>query len=431
MGTATVFCGVLRIAGVLAGIPDVLAPIDEIHADLETLYKDLHASPEVSLHEERTAAKLAERLRGLGFEVTSGVGGHGIVGVLRNGEGPTVMLRTDLDALPVQEQTGLPYASRLTARDETGATIHVMHACGHDLHMAAWIGAATLLSRARERWRGTIVMVGQPAEEQGVGARAMLDDGLFSRFPRPHAALAIHNHAELPAGAVGYAPGYALASVDSVDITVHGVGGHGAYPHTAVDPIVIAARTIVALQTVVARENNPLDPAVVTVGSIHGGTKHNIIPDSVRLQLTVRSYKEEVRRRLLAAIERIARAEAAAAGAPQPPEVAVSPGTPATYNDPELTRRVATAIAGVLGDANVVQVDPVMGGEDFSEYGLAGVRAALLWVGAADPERHRRAKERGEPLPPLHSPLFAPDLRALRTAVLAETASVLELLGRP
>jgi hippurate hydrolase len=251
------------------------------------------------------------------------VGGYGVVGVLRNGKGPTVMLRTELDALPVKEQTGLPFASTLTTADSSGATIPVMHACGHDIHMTSWVGAATLLSRSKDRWRGTVVMIGQPAEEIGSGAKAMLADGLFTRFPKPDFAVAIHDTQLLPAGQVGVTPGFAFARMDAVDITVFGKGGHGAAPHQTIDPVVIAARTVVALQTIVAREVNPTDPAVVTVGSIHGGTKHNIIPDEVKLQLTVRSYKEEVQKRLLASIERIARAEAAAAGAPKEPVVTV------------------------------------------------------------------------------------------------------------
>ncbi|HEX5133868.1 MAG TPA: amidohydrolase, partial [Thermoanaerobaculia bacterium] len=364
----------------------VLAPLDAIYPDLEKLYLDLHQSPELSFHEEKTAAKMAERLRALGFEVTTGVGKTGVVGILRNGKGPTVMLRTDLDALPVEEQTGLPYASKVTTRDESGDHVHVMHACGHDIHMTSWIGAATLLSRAKDRWRGTLMMVGQPAEERGGGASKMLADGLFTRFPKPDFAFAIHDSAQAPAGTVLPISGYALANVDSVDITIYGRGGHGAYPHTTIDPIVIAARTVLALQTIVGRENNPLDPAVATVGSIHGGTKHNIIPDQVKLQLTVRSYKDDVRKHLLASIERIAKAEAAAAGAPRPPDVAVSDGTPATYNDPAVTKRVADALVRGLGADRVSQAEPVMGGEDFSEFGRAGVPSTLVWVGAVEPK---------------------------------------------
>lgn len=414
-----------------SGAP-ALRELDRIYPDLDALYMDLHRNPELSKQEAKTAAKMAARLKALGFEVTSGVGGHGVVGILRNGGGPTVMLRTDLDGLPVEEKTGVPYASKATAVNAAGDTVPVMHACGHDIHMTSWIGAATLLAGAKDRWRGTLMMVGQPAEEGGAGALAMLKDGLFTRFPKPDFAFAIHDNADLPSGKVLFVPGYALANVDAVDITIFGKGGHGAYPHTTVDPIVIAARTVVALQTIVGRENNPLDPAVVTVGSIHGGTKHNIIPDEVKLQLTVRSYKDDVRRRLLAAIDRIVKAEAAAAGAPKPPEVKATEGTPATLNEPALTRRVAAALGRDLGAENVQEGSPVMGGEDFSEYGRAGVPATIFWVGAVEPKKYEAAKAAGTTLPSLHSPLFAPDReRTLRTGVSTMTLAAMELLGKP
>lgn len=414
-----------------AGSP-VLAPLDAIYPDLEKLYLDLHQNPELSFHEEKTAAKMADRLRALGFEVTTGIAKTGVVGILRNGKGPTVMLRTDLDALPVEEKTGLPYASKVTTTDDAGETVHVMHACGHDVHMTSWIGAAALLSRAKDRWRGTLMMVGQPAEEKGGGAAKMLADGLFAKFPKPDFAFAIHDSAQAPAGTIQFISGYALANVDSVDVTIYGKGGHGAYPHTTIDPIVIAARTVLALQTVVGRENNPLDPAVVTVGAIHGGTKHNIIPDEVKLQLTVRSYKDDVRKRLLASIERIAKAEAAAAGAPKPPDVAVSEGTPATYNDPAVTKRVADALARGLGSANVSEAQPVMGGEDFSEYGRAGVPATLVWVGAVEPKKYEASKAGGASLASLHNSGFAPDREpTLRTGVKTVTLAALELLAKP
>jgi hippurate hydrolase len=422
----------LRAAESASSTSNPVSGVDEIYPDLEKLYLDLHQNPELSFHEEKTAAKMAVRLRALGFEVTTGVGKTGVVGILRNGSGPTVMLRTDLDALPVEEKTGLPYASKVTTKDDSGDTVHVMHACGHDVHMTSWIGAATLLSRAKDRWRGTLVMVGQPAEEKGGGARRMLEDGLFTRFPKPDFAFAIHDSAEAPSGKVEFISGYAFANVDSVDITIYGKGGHGAYPHTTVDPIVIAARTVLALQTIVGRENNPLDPGVVTVGSIHGGTKHNIIPDEVKLQLTVRSYKDDVRKRMLASIERIAKAESAAAGAPKPPQVTVGEGTHATYNDPALTKRVADALSRGLGPANVSAAEPVMGGEDFSEYGRAGVPATLVWVGAVEPKKFEAAKASGETLPSLHSPLFAPDREpTIKTGVKTVTLAALELLGKP
>lgn len=407
------------------------AAVDAIYPEIEKLYLDLHQSPELSDHEEKTAAKLAARLKTLGFEVTTGIGGNGVVGILKNGEGPVVMVRTDLDGLPVEEKTGLPYASKVTTKGEGGAAVPVMHACGHDTHMSVWIGTATILSREKDRWHGTLMMVGQPAEEIGSGARRMLKDGLFTKFPKPTFAVALHGSAELPAGKASVVPNYALANVDSVDIVVHGRGGHGAAPHMTIDPIVIGARIVVALQTIVARENNPVDPAVVTVGSFHGGFKHNVIPDTVHLQLTVRSYKDEVRKKLLAAIERISKGEAAAAGAPTPPEVTVSEGTPATYNDPALSKRIEQTLAQTLGAANVVPQNPVMGGEDFSEYGRAGVPSVIFWLGSVDPKKFDAAKSSNTPLPSLHSPLFAPDRApTLKTGIRGMSAVVLDLFAK-
>jgi hippurate hydrolase len=337
-----------------------------------------------------------------------------------------------MDALPVEERTGLAYASKVTTKDDSGATVSVMHACGHDIHMTSLIGAATLLAKAKDRWRGTLFLIAQPAEEKGGGARSMLKDGLFTRFPKPDFAISFHDKASMPAGKLIYTPGFAFANVDSVDLTIYGRGGHGAYPHATVDPIVIAARTILALQTIVSREENPLDPAVVTVGSIHGGAKHNIIPDEVKLLITVRSYKEEVRKRILASIERIAKAEAAAAGAPTPPKVEVTEGTPATFNDPALTKRIAGALAKVFGEANVVEGQPTMGGEDFSEYGRAGVPALQFEVGAVEPGKYEASQKNGTPLPSLHSSEFAPDReRTLRMGVSSLTIAALELLGKP
>src|SRR6266536_729115 len=386
-----------------AGAPPnaALAGLDALYPDLQKVYVDLHQNPELSFHEQTTAAKLAGRLRALGFEVTTGIAGTGVVGLLRNGKGPTVMIRTDLDALPVEERTGLPYASKATTKNDSGATVSVMHACGHDIHMSSWIGTATLLSKTKDRWRGTLMMVGQPAED-------------------------------MVAGQIAAIPGYALANVDSVDVTIYGKGGHGAYPHMTVDPVVIAARTVVALQTIVGRETNPLDPAVVTVGSIHGGTKHNIIPDEVKLQLTVRSYKDDVRKHLLEAIARIAKAEAAAAGASKEPKIEVIDGTPATYNDPALTKRLADMLARSLGASRLEVRQPVMGAEDFSEYGRAGVPAVILWVGAVDRKKFDAAKAAGTPLPSLHSSEFAPDPEpTIKAGVTAMTLSALELLGKP
>ncbi len=405
--------------------------VNAVYPDVEVLYLDLHRNPQLSLHEQQTAAKLAERLKVLGYEVTTGVGGTGVVAVLRNGQGPTVLLRTDMDALPVEEKTGLPYASQVVVKGDSGAMVPVMHACGHDVHMSSWFGTAKLLAANRQRWHGTLILIGQPAEEIGAGAAAMLKDGLFTRFPKPNFALAIHDDASLPAGQVGYTPGYTMASSDSVDITIFGRGGHGAQPQNTVDPIVIAARTVLALQTIVSRENNPLEPAVITVGTIHGGTKNNIIPDEVKLQLTVRSYKPEVRKHLLASIGRVAKGEALAGGAPREPLVKVEPAASATYNDPELTKRVAATLRNTLGQANVVEIPPKMVFEDFSEFSLAGVPSVIFWVGGVEPAKFAAAQQSGTPLPGLHSSLWAPDREpTLKTAITAETAALLELLGR-
>ncbi len=417
----------------------------EVEAELPSLlqaYRHLHAHPELSYQEEETAAYLARELRQLGFEVTERVGDYGVEGrvsyglvaVLRNGEGPVGLVRTDLDGLPVQEQTGLPYASRARGRSDGGDPVATMHACGHDLHMASFLGTARLLSRWRDRWRGTLVMIGQPAEERGAGARAMLADGLYERFPRPDFALALHTDAGLEAGTVGLVSGYALANVDSVDIEVRGRGGHGAYPHTTHDPVTLAAQIVTNLQTIVSRRVSPLHSAVITVGSIHGGTKHNIIPDQVRLQLTVRSYEPEVRRLLLDGIRGVAQGTARAAGFPDDllpvVQVAEEEFTPSTYNDPELVEKLGEHLRGVLGGERVQAKQPVMGGEDFSRYALEGeIPIAMFWLGAVDPARIESARQRGEPLPSLHSSQFAPQPEpALRTGVTAMVAAVLGLM---
>jgi hippurate hydrolase len=406
--------------------------IDAIYPALQTTYIDLHEHPELSFHEVETARKMAEGLRKLGFEVTPGVGGTGVVGVLKNGNGPTVLIRTDMDALPVPERTGLPYASKVMVKDDTGHDVPVMHACGHDFHMTSWLGTATLLSQNKNRWRGTVVMIGQPAEERVAGAAAMLKDGLFTRFPKPNYAIAIHDSAEFPAGSVSVIPGFTAANADSVDITVFGRGGHGAHPEKSVDPIVLAARIILSLQTIVSRETNPLDPAVVTVGSIHGGTKGNIIPDEVKLELTIRSYKDEVRAHTIEAIQRICKAEAMAAGAQKEPLVTVKETVHATYNDPELSGRLITALKKSLGDDRVLKGDPIMGAEDFSEFGRAGIPSVIFWIGATDPQKLAQSKQSGVPVPGTHSSLFAPSLPdSLKTAIRAESTAAFELLGQP
>lgn len=399
---------------------------------LEELYVYLHRNPELSFHEAETAGKLISELRPLGYEITSPIGGTGFAAVLKNGDGPTVLIRTDLDALPVQEQTGREYASTVKTTDDSGAEVSVMHACGHDVHMSTFIGVARALADVKDHWTGTLLLIGQPAEERGAGARAMLADGLFARTAEPDYALALHSSPELPTGQIGYTSGFALANTDSIDVTIRGVGGHGAYPQATKDPVVIAAYVITALQTIVSRETNPLDSAVVTVGSIHGGTKHNIIGDEVKLQLTVRSYQDEVRQRTLDSIRRITTETARAFGVPADREPLVSVAeeehTPAAYNDPELIDRLVPVWRQALGPEKVVTVPPVMAGEDFSRYGRteADIPAVIFWLGTVDPERVKS----GEPLPSLHSPFFNPEPRAaIRTGVRAMTAAALELLA--
>ncbi len=408
-------------------------------------YQYLHAHPELSYQEKTTAAYLARTLRSLGYRVTENVGvydqpgrvSYGLVAVLKNGDGPTVMIRTDLDALPVEENTDLAYASRVRVKNEEGKEVGVMHACGHDLHMTCFLGTATALSRLKAHWQGTVVFIGQPAEEMGDGAKAMLNDGLYSRFSRPDFALALHTDASLKAGKIGYCPGYALANVDSVDITLRGRGGHGAYPHTTKDPIVLASQVVLALQTIVSREISPLDSAVVTVGSIHAGTKHNIIPDEVHLQLTVRSYKPEVRKRVLASIKRISSEMALVAGFPseKPSIVKVHDDqfTPATYNDPILTERVVNAWLNTMGSQRLVRTNPVMGGEDFGRYALENrqVPIFIFWLGAVDPQVLESHHKNGKTLPSLHSSEFAPSPEvSIKIGIKAMTLAVLELMKR-
>ena len=406
-----------------AAVPEVAA----LEPGLEAMYRDLHQHPELGFQEVRTSALLAEKLRALGYEVTTGVGKTGIVALLRNGPGPTVMLRTELDALPLEEKTGLPFASTATAVDASGASVHVAHACGHDLHMTAWYGTAQLMAQRRNRWHGTLMLVGQPAEELGDGAAAMLADGLFTRFPKPNFVVGMHDEPTLPSGVVGFHAGYFRAAVDSVEVIIHGRGGHGAYPHLAVDPIVIAARAILGLQTVVSRETDTLSPAVVTVGSIHGGTAPNIIPDDVRMLLTVRTFDANVREHVLASIKRQVEAEAKAANAPQPPDVKVYDSADRVYNDPATTARMVAALQRDLGPDSVREMPPQMGAEDFSQYGRAGVTSVLLHIGAVSPEDLAS----GRKLPYLHSPLWAPQLEPTLRAMLAAEVVMLDELFTP
>jgi hippurate hydrolase len=413
------------------GSPGIMAEVDAVYPGSEALYRDLHQHPELSFHETETAARLAKELRQLGYEVTTGVGRVGVVGVLKNGAGPVVMLRTELDALPVTENTGLPFASTVRTKDDAGLEVGVMHACGHDIHMSSLVGTARIMAGSKGQWSGTLVLIGQPAEETVSGAKAMLDDGLFTRFPRPDVALAVHDDARLPSGVVGYRAGPVLTNADAVNIRIFGRGGHGARPETTVDPVVIAARMVLALQTIVSREISPLDSAVITVGSIHGGTKNNIIPDEVQLQLTVRSFTEPVRQHLLSAIERIAKAEAAAAAAPKEPLIERGPSTQALVNDPELTRRMSAVLLRELGPARAKEVQPEMASEDFAQFQLAGVPTLMLRIGAVEPARFDAAEKSGTTLPSLHSSQFAPDLEpTLKTAILVEVLALRELMPR-
>src|SRR5881396_1366990 len=412
---------------------------------LLTMYKDLHSHPELSTKEERSAGIVAKELRAAGCDVTENFGKYdnsdwkcyGVVGVMKNGDGPTVLVRTDLDALPVHEETGLPYASTVTTKNDEGKEVPVMHACGHDTHIAAFIGTARALAKLKDQWHGTIVFVAQPAEETGNGARALLKGGLYDRFGKPDFALGFHDKADLQTGHIGVTEGYTSANVDSVDVTVRGVGGHGGYPHKTKDPIVLAAEMINAWQTIASRENNPLDPIVVTVGSIHGGTKRNIIPDEVTMQLTVRTYKKQVREKVLAAIERIAKDIAAAGGVlpERAPIVTVRKDEfcSATYNNPELTKRLVAVWRKSLGNENVEIVDPTMGGEDFSEYSLAdhSIPVVDFHIGAVDPVKIADSKRNGKELPSLHSSKFAPlPEPTIRTGIVAMTTAVLELMKK-
>jgi amidohydrolase len=433
----------LTSIGAFAQQPKIDAMVENDLPSLVSTYKLLHAAPELSHHEEKTAAFVAQRLRELGYDVTDHVGsyersewkGYGVVGVMRNGDGPTVLIRSDMDALPVEEQTGLPYASHVRTKNDAGQDVGVMHACGHDIHMTALLGTAKMLVALRAEWHGTLVLVGQPAEETIDGAKALLADGLYSRFPKPNYCLALHDSWDLEAGRVRYTPGYALAASTSVDVTIRGRGGHGSKPEVTKDPIVAAAEFIMAIQTIISRENSPFEPAVVSVGSIHGGAKSNIIPDEVRLQLTIRTYKEEVRQRILASLDRIARGIALADGIPEDRAPIVKPSetemTPAMYNDPALTERVAAALRKALGPGNVAEAPPEMASEDFGRFGLEGhqIPTSMIRVGAIDAARIAASQKSQTPLPSLHSSLFWPVPDAtIRTGVKAMTAAALDLL---
>ncbi len=404
--------------------------IDEI----VNLYKFLHSNPELSWQEDKTASHLADILETDGYEVTRGVGKKGVVAILENGRGPTLMIRADMDALPVKEKTNLKYASKVRQINRFGKEVPVMHACGHDIHMSVLIGTAKNLISMKDSWSGTLMLVLQPAEEVGQGSLAMLEDGLFERFPRPDFNLALHVGGMGPAGTIGYQLGYAMANVDSVDIIVNGVGGHGAYPHTTIDPIVLASQIVLSLQTIVSRKIDPLEPAVVTVGSIHGGLKHNIISEEVRLQLTLRSYSDEVREKTIDEIKKIVKGLGIAAGLPEskmPKVLLKDEYTPALYNDPEFSRKVLSFISKEIGDENVSEISAVMGGEDFARYGRQDpkIPSLLFWLGGTSKEDWKKYQNNEIELVSIHSPFFAPDPKpTITTGIKAMSASALGLL---
>jgi len=446
MKNARFFCLLLTVlfATPAAAQQSLDALVDREIAQLVSTYKMLHGAPELSHYEDKTSAYFAAQLRSFGYTVTEHVGkydrpqfsGYGVVALLKNGAGPTVLIRTDIDALPVEEKNDVPYASKVKTKNESGQEVSVMHACGHDIHMTSMIGTAKILAALKDQWRGTLIIIGHPAEETVDGARAMLADGLYTRFPKPDFTMGLHDSADVEAGKITYTPGYAMASSTSVDVIMRGLGGHGSKPEATKDPVVLASQFVLALQTIVSRENSPLDPAVVTVGSIHGGTKRNIIPDEVVLQLTIRTYKEEVRQHIIASLERIAKGVASAAGIPEDrsPIVKVieSENAPSLYNDPQLTERIATAISKGIGSENVIKAPPLMASEDFGHLSLDHqIPSCYFWLGAIEPSRVDASKKSGKPLPSLHSSLFQPlPEPTLRTGVKAMTSAVLELMKK-
>ena len=420
----------LAVAAAAAAQTPASKEVESVYPDAHALYLDLHQNPELSGHETLTATKLAERLRSAGYDVTEHVGGTGVVAMLKNGAGPTIMLRTELDALPVEEKTGLSYASKVQAKDDAGRDVPVMHACGHDLHMAAILGTAEIMAHSKNTWHGTLMLIGQPAEETIGGADGMIRDGLFTRFPKPDVAVALHVGNELPAGMASITPGIYNTNSDSIRITIFGKGGHGSMPNTAIDPIVIAARTILSLQTIISREIKPGEMGVITVGYIHAGTKNNIIPDQAEMGLTVRTYKQDVRKQILAAISRITKEESEAGAAPRKPLVDHYEGTDAVYNNPALAERLKAPLEAALGKSNVVIEGPIAPSEDFSYFIEQGVPGFYFSLGGADPQKFEEAKTTGKPLPSNHSPFFAPDVDpALHAGIAAEVAVLRNLLN--
>ena len=404
--------------------------VNDSYSQAYKLYVDLHQHPELSGNEIQTASKVAAALKAQGYTVTEHVGGTGVVAILKNGAGPTIMLRTEMDALPVEEKTGLPYASKVRSKDPNGRDVAVGHMCGHDVHMSALVGTAGIMARSKDSWHGTLMLVGQPAEETIAGAKAMVRDGLFTRFPRPDAALALHVGNDLPAGKIGILAGIYNTNADSIRITLYGKGGHGSAPHTAVDPIVEAARTILALQTIPSREVKPGELAVVTVGYITAGTKNNIIPDQAEMGLTVRTYKQNVRKQVLEAITRITNAEAQVSNAPRPPTIDRYEMTDAVFNDQALFDRIKPSLEKVLGKDNVVTEEPITASEDFSAYLAEKIPGLFLSLGGADPGKLAQAEAAGSHLPSNHSSGFAPDIDpALHTAMTTEVTMLRTMLN--
>jgi len=405
----------------------------EENLSMMELYKDLHSNPELSYKEEKTSKKLALLLRKLGYEVTEGIGGYGVVAHLKNGIGKTILIRADMDALPVEEKTGASYASKVKSINQVGQEVFTMHACGHDIHMTVLMGTANYMAKNKEKWQGDLILVLQPAEEVSGGARNMIKDGLFKKWPRPDYNLALHVSADMQAGKIGYLPGWAMANVDSVDIIIKGIGGHGAYPHKTKDPIVLTAQIINSLQTIISREIGPIEPAVLTVGSVHGGTKHNIIPNEVRLQLTLRSYTDEVRSKTISSIKRLTRGLAISAGIPPDlyPEVILKDEyTPAVFNNPDLVQKLESSFKKSIGSENIFKTSPVMGGEDFGMYGRDEpiIPTAIFWLGAVNKDVFEESKKENIPLPSLHSDLFLPDAEpTINTGIIAMSQAAIDL----
>jgi amidohydrolase len=426
---------ILLLSAALIGVSvvgrsqDVSAWTKQNLTALVETYVHLHKNPELSFGEKETAAYVAAQLKAFGYKVTEGIGGHGVVAVLENGQGPSVLVRADLDALPIVEQTDLPYASKKKVKDAEGIEVGTMHACGHDIHMTCWLGTAKFMAENKNPWKGKAIFLGQPAEERGSGARAMLDDKLFGRFGKPDFAVALHCSATMPTGIVSIRGGYVMANVDSVDIKIKGRGGHGAYPHTTIDPIVIAAKLVLDLQTIVSREVKPIESAVVTVGSIHAGTKHNIVPDECTLQITVRCYSDDVRKQLLAAIERKAKAAADSAGAPMP-EIKISEGTPSLKNDEALAARLRTVFESKLGKDRVQTTEAEMGGEDFSHFGREGIPSVMFRLGTIEPRKYEFWSAEKITPPSLHSSKYAPEpMGSIETGVNAMSWGLLDLFS--